>query len=482
MDNNRPKDGLEELFGRFFNDDERTAKAEGWNVPGKGVWAGIEKSLSQERQPKRSILFWYWRSIAASILFIFGGWFITYYHFRINELSDQLNQLETFVSEKTERLKIEKGSQDQNIEIENSIPSAKFLETVSSNDLKAIQTFDQDKKENHFGLKKGKTVIEPLDSNALVPRELSNSSNYLVPEPLVSTIKKPAIIELPKLVHQLNPLPIPDEDLDVNTPLKISPTTINKRWYLAADFSPIWQSLQSNQKPPDRFAALPKAERQEHTYSAGLSLGLSMRNGWGIESGIRYTTTKITILHDHRVTYGLLTEQLNNLGQYESTVNLLANSSAGILETNILLVRNSDVVVSNDTPLNFNTSFSHQIHYLEVPILLRKRWALGRLGLTLKAGAQSRFLIKKEANLNSIALDDKRFQFNFEEGRRGPRPLSNISFYYVAGVGVDYNLDPKWSLFVEPTFSRSLEPVVNLGKAKVFSEQTMVNLGMRYQL
>ena len=53
---------------------------------------------------------------------------------------------------------------------------------------------------------------------------------------------------------------------------------------------------------------------------------------------------------------------------------------------------------------------------------------------------------------------------------------------FLAGFGIAYQIQPKLSIYAEPTFVRSIRPIRQVRFADIYTEGKMVNLGIRYQL
>ena len=177
-------------------------------------------------------------------------------------------------------------------------------------------------------------------------------------------------------------------------------------------------------------------------------------------------------------------ERLSNQGIYESTLNLQIGSSLGAIETEIVLSRSSATSIEEQTDLGLNITFSKSVTSLDIPLLVKKQWTIGNLGVSIRAGLLNRFIIDNNLETFNITVDDPRFQSRIEpnEARNGPNRLSTYSPNFLAGFGMEYQLQPKLSIYAEPTFVRSIQPIAKIGFADIFAEGKMVNFGIRYQL
>ena len=198
----------------------------------------------------------------------------------------------------------------------------------------------------------------------------------------------------------------------------------------------------------------------------------------------RYTNSNKSAQHTGNIPYQLLEERLSNQGIYESTLNLQLGSSAGAIETEVVLSRSSATSIEEQTDLGLTITFSKSVTSLDIPLLVKKQWAIGHLGLNIRAGLLNRFIIDNNLETFNVTVNDARFQSRIEpnEERNSTNKLSTYSSNFLAGFGVEYQLQPKLSVYAEPTFVRSIQPIAKIGFADIFAEGTMVNFGIRYQL
>jgi len=225
-------------------------------------------------------------------------------------------------------------------------------------------------------------------------------------------------------------------------------------------------------------------ESQESSFTTGLQFGVNLGEGWIMETGLRHTNSNKSAQHTGSIPYQFLEERLSNQGIYESTLNLQIGSSSGAIETEVVLSRSSATSIEEQTDLGLNITFSKSITSLDIPLLVKKQWAIGNLGLNIRAGLLNRFIIDNNLETSNITVDDARFQSRIEpnEERNGTNKLSTYSPNFLAGFGMEYQLQPKLSVYAEPTFVRSIGPIAKIRFADIYAEGKMVNLGIRYQL
>lgn len=522
MNKKKPEDKLENLFGELFNNPDKVGKKDGWNVPSADVWNNIQAGLQGEKKPRRIVGYWHWVAAAASFLLLISLFQLYQYNQKINQLSNQLEingKAVDIIKSDLEALTYQEEKKEQSI-LENNAPNpdTKMKEKKegvptmikppslkdSSNKIAATKKTKIINKATNYLIEKQQSKFNPplfsdeihsrnqeQDAPNLANKSLENKSENLqkneIPINAATKIgeeKNIVDISISNLPTLLNLLKIKDKVINptfnpVSAIIKNKPS-----FYLATDYAPIWEvgKVQSG-----RFGGMGPfsgSEQQERSFTTGLQFGVHLGKGWIVETGLRYTNSNKSAQHTGSIPYRFLTEELNNQGTYESTLNLQLGSSSGTVETEVVLSRSSATVVDEQTDLNLNIAFSKSVTSLDIPLLVKRQWAIGNFGLTVRAGLLNRFIIENNFEVSNIALDDTRFQSRLETVReRGGRSESAAySPHFVAGLGIEYHIQPKWSVYVEPTFTRSIQPIANLGLRDIHTEGKMVNLGFRYQL
>ena len=522
MDKKKPKDNLENLFGKMFNNTEEVVEGTGWDMPPADVWDKIQMGLKEEKEPKRIIGYWWWIGTAASFLLVISA-FQCYQYKRIQELTNQVNLKEKVVNtmqsdledliyqkEQKEKLTIAKNNQVNAVtklsEEKEGVPPIRrtpSLKELSTN-IAAIEKTRIANQFNNFPPEKQAFSANPSSFVDEIPtRNQAINSTYLEGEELTNKTKDLQRQEL--LINIPNKIEIDKNIADVsisNLPTlfnllkirdKVIPPTIhsivptiknNPSFYLAVDYAPYWEK---NKIQGGRFGGVSLfsgLESQERSFTTGLQFGVKLGKGWIIETGVRYTNSNKSTQYTRSIPYQFLEERLSNQGIYESTLNLQLGSSSGAIETEVLLSRSSATSIEEQTDLGLNITFSKSVTSLDIPLLVKKQWAIGNLGLSINAGLLNRFFMENNLETFSIKVDDPRFQSRIKpnEERIGTNKLSTYSPHVLAGFGIAYQIQPKLSIYAEPTFVRSIQPIRKIGFSDIYAEGKMVNLGIRYQL
>ena len=502
MNNKDSKDNLEDLFRKSFHDKDKINQKDGWNVPSEQVWAGIQTGLVKEKKPRRKFLYWHWAAIAASFLLIISFFQLYQDAQKIKDLSNQLNENEQVVKDIQAQLQTIEAAKTQQgntaaLKKEIAAPTIKsqqilnkasrqnrttsFHNTTAFNNPQnftdALSKFDQQKPP--FATALEKVVVKKLNKGVELSVKSPQNINKLEDTP--STRLVIAITQLPTLNHFL---PVTNRTIVPNIPIS---RVIKKpaSFYLSADYAPVSMSIKRKDfslVPPNFF---PKLEQQQNSFSVGLQLGVLLNKKWAFETGFRYLQTSTQVSHNRAIPFNYLEEQLNGQGNYESSFSLQLNSSGGTVETDVVVARSSSTVITEETQLNFDITFSNSLTYLEIPLILKREFRIGRVGLSLKAGMVNRFLVQKSFNFQEIALDDARFQFSpkgFREHANTRQKPNNYAIQYLVGFGLAYQASSKLAIYAEPTFSRNIKPIFEVGRASIYAQNKSVNIGLRYTL
>jgi len=522
MDKKEPKDNLENLFGKMFNNTEEVVEGTGWDVPPADVWDNIQMGLKEEKEPDRIVGYWWWIGTAASFLLLISA-FQCYQYKKIQELTHQLDLKEKAVNtiqldledliyqkEQKEKLTIAKNNQVNAAtglsEEKEGVPSIRRTPSLKELSIKnkEIEKTPIANQFNNFPSKKriatsnrSKSVAEILarsQVNKVAPlgkKELGNKTKDLQNQELAINI--PNKIAVAKNMGDVSISKLPTLFSLLETEDKVIPPTIhsivpiiknNPSFYLAADYATYWEERKVKRGRFSEANPFFVSESQQKSFTTGLQFGVKLGKGWIVETGFRYLNSKISAQHTGKIPYPILEEKLINQGFYESTLNVQLGAPAEAVETEVVLSRSSATTVESNTVLNLDIAYSTSLSALDIPLLVKKQWTIGNLGLSINAGLLNRFIMENKLETFRTKVDDPRFQSRIKpnEERISANKLSTYSPHVLAGFGMEYQIQPKLSIYAEPTFVRSIRPIAEIGFADIYAEGKMVNFGIRYQL
>lgn len=503
------KNKLEDLFRSYFNNAEKVNRPAGWNQPPEEVWSGIQEGLAIEREAQRKFLFWKWLAVAASLLLLLSVFQLYKSNQQIQGLATQLAKNKEVVQKIQSDLKvlteenIEEGFENFQV-IDNQI--VKHINDKEKLNVTSVPFKTKTTKEktvfNNVNVVSAtfnsKHVASNVPNNQLGAFHAASDVKLTNLEGQKSTIKQntemlnplskqertvQTVSILDKKGGSIDKLAIANQKIDW-TNLSIVPV-LNKQphFYLSVDYAPVLNTVKSKGFQLGRNEYFPRKEVQETAYNTGIQVGMTWGKGWSVETGLRYNSVKKSISHNRVITYDKLAEKLNNNGDYESRVNFQLGSSAGPTETDVSFARASSATVAEDTKIKMNIAFAHTSSYLDLPLLVKKEWSIGSLALGIKAGLLNRFLLDKSLSSQEVTIENKRFNTtttSFRE-RSNPKNKNNYSAHYLAGIGLEYNFQTGLSMYVEPTFIRSIQPIIGLSDASLYTQSQMINVGVRYK-
>ncbi len=228
---------------------------------------------------------------------------------------------------------------------------------------------------------------------------------------------------------------------------------------------------------------LNRDEVAKTTFSAGINLGYKVSKNWSFETGFNYS--KISIQHNRRrqVRYSTIGEQVNNSGEFEKNYNLDLSSSGGEANTDIALARDSDVPIPENDFINLRLRTENNISFGSIPLIARYQFGKGKLNFGLKAGLVNRFVLKGEVQIQSAEVMRTGLRLVLNDRFYEPRTLQNLKSYeadFLIGAGAYYHLNDKFWLSVEPTVTRSLNPIFENQNFKTFPVFRSLDIGVGY--
>lgn len=455
---NQSTDNLEDFFNQSFNDDEKVNNAAEWNLPSEPVWEKIQDGLTEERRLNVLFFKWPWSAIAASYLLMVGGYqfFQSYIEVPISNTSIVFEEpirnglsMDTDIACADEFNQYISNGEKVNLSVQ---PTPKYLAEITTINF------------NNEIIITNKNV-----DNQLVIKGFENNS---IPE---KWLLDPLDLHSFKNLKILNPKPI---NLPNITPAIKKASNV----YVAANYGFINEDLKKNnfsRENQDFFAA---KETHATGNSVGIQIGLENKKGWAIETGIHYTKIAKDLMVNQSITPQDLPQDLITNG--EGDLKMGWHSSTGYNEQMLTLRNNSTTPIAVVEPLNIDIIQKTQKEYVDIPLVLKKRWVSGKLGLSVKSGILNRFEIDNSLEASTIKLADAELEVLASEFKQNTTAIKNNKYvpHVVAGIGVEYFIQPNLSVYIEPTFTKSLRPVIDFGFANVTAQNSMVNLGVRYEL
>jgi opacity protein-like surface antigen len=257
-----------------------------------------------------------------------------------------------------------------------------------------------------------------------------------------------------------------------------------KGFYAGAFFAPTYTDRQIKiTGNPVIPRVLKENEMGQFSYAVGLNLGYKLSKNWSIESGFNYSN--LTLQHNRRkqVRYTALGEQMNSRGEFEREYNFDIGTSGGDVNTDIALARDSDSPVAENEFIALQLKAKVNIQYGSIPLITRYQFGKGKLQIGLKAGLMNKFVLDASFRYEEIKIARNDFRLVLNDRVYRSRPLQNIKKYeadFLIGAGISYNFNEKMWLSVEPTFTRSINPLYENQLFKTYPVVTSLDIGFNY--
>lgn len=480
---NEPKDNLEDFFRQSFDDAETVNQAGEWNMPSDAVWEGIKEGMTEERRLSFAFLKWPWSAIAASYLLLVGG-----YQF-IEKYTKQTDLASAVV---VEELMVE------NEVLTDDMPSAdEFIrQTMNKQVVALVKPINQTKNLPVLAYMEGdKLYSESLDlldfsksahrhsggsdlSLFAKKNKIDNIDNQLITkkEEVLKLQNRETLDNLTSIGIQ-NVVSLNAKSPTINVPPITTPTKKQSNLYIATNYSTISEDFKPynlSAEPADQLVANTKVSKGR---SVGIDLGWTNKKGWAIETGIHFSKQEKETVVNRVIPAQLLQANVNTDGT--SKVDLAWNDTHGENGVGLAVNNPSDIKTALSLQLTQNT----QHRFIEVLFLVRKNWRIGKLNLSVKTGLLNRFNSSNTYEEPSIVDENDQFQVVANELKRNTsiEPKKYVP-QLIAGFGLEYFIQPNLSVYVEPSFSKSIRPIIDFGFANIHSQNKAVTMGMRYHL
>jgi len=454
---NNSKDNLEDFFHQSFKDEESVNQAGDWNLPSDAVWEGIQEGMTEERKLSFIFLKWPWSAIAASYLLIMGGYQFFEKYIEQQELSSTnlTEELLVDVKSTTEVPSIEEFSP---LEKEIPIKSIAAKLPINRSSFKATEKIEN----QSFNL------IESIDNQLVISKKkkLKLEEKWLFGKIDFLNQKNVSNLEFSEQTININPV----------TPALKKPS----KMYVAANYS----AISGDSKvfiASDENNELMAKEKNTQGSSFGVNVGWSNKKGWAIETGIHYTQLANEAVVTQTIPGQVLAANSNSSGISE--IDMTMNNAYGSSEIGLRLINKGGNTSETGMALSIQLAQTTQSRFVEIPLLVRKNWNIGKLNVSVKTGLLNRFNVSNEFETPSITVEDNQFEVLANDFRRNTRIEQNkYTPQLIAGIGLEYYIQPNLSVYIEPTYSRSLRPVIDFGFANIHTQNKALTMGMRYHL
>jgi len=229
--------------------------------------------------------------------------------------------------------------------------------------------------------------------------------------------------------------------------------------------------------------AINQDETPDLSFIAGATVGYKFSKNWSIESGFTYS--KVSLQHKGRkqVRYTTVGEEMTPSGIFEKQYALDVGTSGGDVGTEIGLSRNANTSIAENDFITLFLKANQNITFGNIPIIARYQFGNEKWSFGLKAGVVNRFVLDGYLEIESVEVLRPGVQSISNDHFYKKRPLRKIKNYeadILIGAGINYHINSKIWLSVEPTFTHSINPIFENRFFQTFPITGSLDIGLSY--
>jgi hypothetical protein len=264
----------------------------------------------------------------------------------------------------------------------------------------------------------------------------------------------------------------------------IKPSRTPSGWYLGLQITPTLLVEKENASRPGtiRPHVISTQEKLHFTADYWLKAGKQLSGRWGFESGIGYRTLERSNMH--RARFRFMNGRPGGGGQtssYDFDYDL--DTYGGSTEVTLRMEQvDSNTVVPEDEPLQFQVKTSERLQLLRLPVLLTAHMGRGRLTGVLKAGLIGNVALRNEIEIVTRVSENTRFRPGEGSNAYILRPDKTQKFFmgYQVSAGLEYRPTKHFSWVLEPTLAGDFARKNSAGKQLPAIVTVGLNAGMNY--
>lgn len=534
MDKNLPKDPLEDFFKKSLEGLDDQPSDDGWDLPSSDIWDRVEEKIVP--QPVVRVMnYWKWTAIAASVALLIFSYQFFNQNQQIENLttelennSQELESVKELLQDQTESKSsaIKEENQHSIVNHQTETPILKegekedFAKSSIGETEQAISEAPSFSKNNGNGIGGknnsdtapipsiknsmplvfeeeyfSKTDQNNLEENRIVENSMApvETETELKNTVLVDKEKKiqESILELPKRVfaltnnqnkaiEKINLLPTAIIDL---IPPK-SKTGFYAGFYGSRNQGDLKICGEDSPQAKSRKDWIKNSRQTEvGTLGAGLKLGYRINDRWSIESGLQYSKLVATTEHQIEKQYTSTGQQMQN-GEFENEYPIILITSIGDVSSDVTLSRSSSLpMIPEQTPFQLDIESTQSISFLGIPILAKYSMGNTRFNIALKAGVLANFILDSDFEVKKInqPLSVFRHRSHRIRDKREIKNLNGRSLNALFGLEAEMKLNESTYLSLEPSFSRSINPIFEKEEVKTYPMMASLKLGVNYR-
>ncbi|KGL62546.1 outer membrane beta-barrel protein [Polaribacter sp. Hel1_85] len=404
-------------------------------TPNKEVWNKIESKLKKKK--RRIVPLWWFASGGVAALLLLG---LLLFPFSSKENDLIKIDSETIITESSkEKVKKETKLQTK-------------IDSVFQEENNEEKVFVADKKTNTKQIKKNKNIEKKkelvstknamkkifLADNSLETKINSSEEEKVIIDDIKEIVSKKKDVIKQNEINKLETESITNKvDLNEFVDKKDSVSSnrkIKRKWSIAPVFAVLNSNSFSDASPVNNN--LSNSTKGKSSFSYGFQVGYNINKKWTIQTGIH--VQEMNFVNNQVIA-------VSSISKNSSSVAFNNGESFSFEEVSLL----SSDFASNATLKtgSFSGDLNQNYGYIEIPIEIKYTFLeTNKVRTQIVTGFSSLFLNKNEVNLNT--------QFLSKSGEA--TNLNNINFSGNLGLDINYSINKKWSLNLNPMFKAQL--------------------------
>ncbi len=214
----------------------------------------------------------------------------------------------------------------------------------------------------------------------------------------------------------------------------------------------------------------------------GLEAGYHLNRRWSVSVGGQYS--KLTSQSQHLVAlkYSRQRERPGPNQRFESDYEVAIPTAYGEVNTEISLYREVGTMVADDVNVPIKVQTTQQLELLTLPLMVQYRFMDGPLRITAQGGFAGSFVLDNSTEILAANVDRRGLAHQKSRVIKRDRPLRAQNLEYLLGMGLEWQVAPKWQISVEPVFSQTIRPIFDNRQWKSSLVKSALTFGIQYQI
>jgi hypothetical protein len=208
----------------------------------------------------------------------------------------------------------------------------------------------------------------------------------------------------------------------------------------------------------DKIKSYTQLSIPNYSFNSGASLGYDFSKRWSLSIGGIYSTIAYTSIYP-MINAGIGSD---NLYHYKY------HSSCGTIE----IPNEPNVVLNANSVMQTSITCAQVIKIASLPLLVKYNIAMNRFSFYINTGFAADFIMEEVANISTDA--DKYTVINHISG------LRKTNYSYILKAGIDYKINTGMSIFMEPSFTTSVTPIMQNSYFECYPYSIGINTGMSF--